>query len=153
MFREWIYERKLRKLLKAKQAIVDKIGASKNKDIFLTSPQEIELVNAEWDISLLITNYIEDEAEIYRVPLPPGTEEHGPDDDNEFWRRDTRSGKVMLTRKGVQVLDADIHAAMTRQWERKSRKIQVISMLLSLLIGLGGLVVAILTLSLKVAGN
>ena len=93
------------------------------------------------DREKLITAYLLNQAAKYLVPVPARTK--------EFWEGTAGDRSFVLNPVGVQQLKDAIHEEIKKSWELRFIWVSPLSSLLSLIIGVGGLAVAALSLWLR----
>jgi hypothetical protein len=150
VFDEWRFQRKLRKLQKAKNEDAAKYRKLYEAAKYEGTPQELDSINGEAyvesqlhqaTINDFTTAHLRQTAEALMVPIPPITGEEGT-----YWRRNDIYKNFVLTSEGIKKVRDDIHEEIKKQWERRFIWLQPVSTFISLLIALGGIATAILSL-------
>jgi len=149
MFEEWKFERQLAKLQKLKRQDADfykgkiKEAADDEVDALLhEANMERDIVKEQ--IDALVTRYLTDEGQKLLVPIPD-QEEGKP----SMWERTAAHGRLVLSPLGVKALRDGIHEEMKKRTERRFLWLQPVYTLVSLLVALGGLAVAFVSLWLR----
>jgi len=145
------FERDLRRLKreqeekdKSYQAQIEKAKADK-KD-----KEEIEELRSEGayhyylfqqEKEVLLTKYLVSQANEHLVPVPKYTDE-------TMWE-EYDEGRRHLTPLGAQKLKADIHDEIKKKWELRYIWLQPLTNIISLLVAIGGLLIAFFSLWLR----
>jgi hypothetical protein len=153
MFEEWKFEAQLRKLQKERERVRSAfIIAHHNRETLipdaLPHTSLLEMQNAEEAVEQLISRYLVTQAERYLVALPY-RDSHK---DNEHWKfqpTDNLQLQFVLTEAGIQRVREDVREEVKKRWEARFIWLQPMTSLISLLVALGGLAVAFMSLWLK----